>query len=80
MAMATQYGHGHDHDQDIDEHLDEKHRKALFLELSRHHGQSWFTSTSKDPFSEYPGFIHKINLSKVKENLDGNYNFRYGDI
>ena len=65
---------------DIVEHLDKKHRKALFVELSRHHGQSWFTSTSKDAFSEYPSFIHKINLPKVKESLDGNYNFRSGDI
>ena len=65
---------------DIVEHLDKKHRKALFFELSRHHSQSWFTSTSKDAFSEYPSVIHKINLPKVKESLDCNYNSRYGDI
>ena len=48
--------------------------------IRQHHGQSWFTSTSKDAFSEYPSFINKINLPKVKESLDGNYNFRSGDI
>ncbi len=65
---------------DIIEHLDEKHRKALFLEVSKHNAQSWFTSTSKDAFSEYPSFIDKINIQEIKENFDGNYYFRYGDI
>ena len=32
---------------DIVEHLDEKHKYALFLEISKHYAQSWFTSTSK---------------------------------
>ena len=64
---------------DIVEHLDRKHRLALFLEISRHHGQSWFTSTSKDVFTEYPNFIDKINLSNIKESFDGNYHFRCGD-
>ena len=65
---------------DIIEHLDKKHRSALFLEVSRHNAQSWFTSTSKDAFSEYPSFIDKINLQVIKENFDGNYHFKYGDI
>ena len=65
---------------DIIEHLDKKHRKALFLEVSRHNAQSWFTSTSKDAFSEYPSFIDKINLQEIKQNFNGNYHFRYGDI
>ncbi len=65
---------------DIIEHLDKKHRNALFLEVSRHNAQSWFTSTNKDAFSVYPSFIDKINLKKIKENSDGNYYFRYGDI
>ncbi len=65
---------------DIVEHLDDKHRKALFIEISRHRAQTWFTSTSKDAFLEYPSFIDKINLKKIKENFDGNYHFRYGDI
>ena len=65
---------------DIIEHLDKKHRRALFLEVSRHNAQSWFTSTSKDAFLEYPSFIDKINLQEIKENFDGNYHFRYGDI
>ena len=65
---------------DIAEHLDDKHRAALFLEISRHQAQSWFTSTSKDAFLEYPSFIHKINLPKTKEIFDGDYHFRYGDI
>lgn len=65
---------------DIIEHLDKRHRTALFLEVSRHNAQSWFTSTTKDAFSEYPSFIDKINLQEIKENFDGNYHFRYGDI
>ena len=64
---------------DIVEHLDKKHRMALFLEISRHHAQSWFTSTNKDVFAEYPNFIDKINLSNIKGNFDGNFHFRYGD-
>ena len=65
---------------DIIEHLDKKYRKALFLEVSRHNAQSWFTSTSMDSFLEYPSCIDKINLQEIKENFDGNYYFRYGDI
>ena len=65
---------------DIIEHLDNKHRTALFLEVSKHRAQSWFTSTSMDAFSEYPSFIDKINLQEIKENFDGNYHYRYGDI
>ena len=65
---------------DIVEHLDEKHRRGLFSEISRYNAQSWFTSTSKDDFSEFPGFIDKINISKIKQSFDGNYHFRYGDI
>ncbi len=65
---------------DIIEHLDKKHRKALFLEVSKLNAQSWFTSTNKDAFLEYPSFIDKINLEEIKENFDGNYHFRYGDI
>ena len=48
---------------DIIEHLDKKRRAALFLEVSRHNAQSWFTSTSKDAFAGYPSFIDKINAS-----------------
>ena len=65
---------------DIIEHLDSKHRRALFLEVSRYDAQSWFTSTNKEAFLEYPSFIDKINLQEIKENFDGNYHFRYGDI
>ena len=65
---------------DIIEHLDNKHRTALFFEVSKHKAQSWFTSTSMDAFSEYPSFIDKINLQEIKENFDGNYHYRYGDI
>ena len=65
---------------DIAEHLDNKHRAALFLEISKHQAQSWFTSTSKDAFSKYPSFIDKINLPKTKESYNGDYHFRYGDI
>ncbi len=65
---------------DIIEHLDKKHRKALFLEVSKLNAQSWFTSTDMDAFLEYPSLIDKINLQEVKENFDGNYHFRYGDI
>ena len=65
---------------DIVEHLDDKHRKALFIEISRHRAQTWFTSPSKDAFLQYPSFIDKINLQDIKENFDGNYHFKYGDI
>lgn len=65
---------------DIIEHLDKDYRTALFLETSRHEAQSWFTSTSKDAFSEFPGFIDKINLPKIKESFNGNYHYRNGDI
>ena len=65
---------------DIVEHLDDKHRAALFSEISRHQAQSWFTSTTKDAFLEYPSFIDKINLPKTKESYNGDYHFRYGDI
>lgn len=65
---------------DIIEHLDSKHRRALFLEVSRYDAQSWFTSTNKEAFLEYPSFIDKINLQEIKENFDGNYHFTYGDI
>ncbi len=65
---------------DIIEHLDKKHRKALFLEVSKLNAQSWFTSTDMDAFLEYPSLIDKINLQEIKENFDGNYHFRYGDI
>ncbi len=64
---------------DIVEHLDKKHRTALFIEISRHRAQSWFTSTSKDTFLEYPNLIEKINLPKIKEKNNGNYHFSYGD-
>ena len=65
---------------DIIEHLDKEYRTALFLETSRHDAQSWFTSTSKEAFSEFPGFIDKINLPKIKESFNGNYHYRNGDI
>ena len=65
---------------DIVEHLDNKHKEALFLEISRHYAQTWFTSTSKDPFSSFPGAIDKINLPKIMYDLNGNYHFRNGEI
>tara|TARA_B100001063_G_C16710056_1_gene527500 strand:- start:15 stop:1238 length:1224 start_codon:yes stop_codon:yes gene_type:complete len=64
---------------DIVEHLDKKHRCALFLEISRHEGQSWFTSTSKDAFEEYPTSIDKINLPEIMNRFNGKYDFQYGE-
>ena len=64
---------------DIIEHLDKKHRCALFLEISRYEGQSWFTSTSKDAFAEYPTLIDKINLPKIMNCFKGKYDFQYGE-
>ena len=64
---------------DIVEHLDKKHRYALFLEISRHEGQSWFTSTSKEAFAEYPTLIDKINLPKIMNRFKGKYDFQYGE-
>jgi len=64
---------------DIVEHLDKKHRCALFLEISRHEGQSWFTSTSKEAFAEYPTLIDKINLHETMNRFKGKYDFQYGE-
>ena len=64
---------------DIVEHLDEKHRSALFLEISRHEGQAWFTSTSKEAFATYPTLIDKINLPKIMNRFKGKYDFQYGE-
>ncbi|MFL2830832.1 MAG: DNA replication/repair protein RecF [Candidatus Puniceispirillales bacterium] len=65
---------------DIVEHLDEKHRSALFLEISRHEGQAWFTSTSKEAFAAYPTLIDKINLPKIMDLFKGKYDFQYGEV
>ena len=65
---------------DIIEHLDKKHRNSLFLEVSRHHDQTWFTSTSKEAFDDYPGLIRKINLPKIMESTNAKYDYRHGEI
>ena len=65
---------------DIVEHLDENHRYALFLEISKHFAQSWFTSTSKEPFETFPTSINKIFLPKVINNNKGHYDYRNGDV
>ena len=65
---------------DIIEHLDEKHRHALFLEVSKHFAQSWFTSTNKEPFETFPNIIDKISLPKVMNNNKGYYDYRNGDV
>ncbi|MDC1134063.1 AAA family ATPase [Alphaproteobacteria bacterium] len=65
---------------DIIEHLDEKHRHALFLEVSKHFAQSWFTSTNKEPFEKFPNIINKIFLPKVMNNNKGYYDYRNGDV
>ena len=65
---------------DIIEHLDEKHRHALFLEVSKHFAQSWFTSTNKEPFETFPNIMNKIFLPKVMNNNKGYYDYRNGDV
>ncbi len=65
---------------DIVEHLDEKHRKALFLEVTRHCAQSWFTSTSKLAFEDYPDTIRKICLPVVMNDFEGYYDYKNGEI
>ena len=65
---------------DIVEHLDEKHRKALFLEVTRHCAQSWFTSTSKSAFEDYPDKIDKIYLPAVMNDFKGYYDYKNGEI
>ena len=65
---------------DIVEHLDEKHKTALFLEISRHCAQSWFTSTSKEAFKDYPKKIDKIYLPKVTGDLKGCYDYKMENI
>ena len=64
---------------DIVEHLDEKHRYALFLEISKHYAQSWFTSTSKEAFEDFPKNIDKIFLPKVINDSKGYYDYQNGD-
>ena len=64
---------------DIVEHLDEKHKYALFLEISKHYAQSWFTSTSKKAFEEFPENIDKIFLPKVMNDSKGYYDYQNGD-
>ena len=65
---------------DVVEHLDEKHKTALFLEISRHCAQSWFTSTSKEAFKNYPKKIDKIYLPKVTGDLKGYYDYKMENI
>ena len=65
---------------DLVEHLDDKHRSALFREISRHLAQSWFTSTSKEPFENYPKKIDKIYLPKLKGELKGFYDYKMENI
>ena len=65
---------------DIVEHLDEKHKTALFLEISRHCAQSLFTSTSKEAFKNYPKKIDKIYLPKVTGDLKGCYDYKMENI
>ena len=65
---------------DIVEHLDEKHRYSLFLEVSKHFAQSWFTSTNKEPFETFPNTMNKIFLPKVMNNNKGYYDYRNGDV
>ena len=65
---------------DIVEHLDEKHKTALFLEISRHCAQSWFTCTSKEAFKNYPKKIEKIYLPKVTGDLKGCYDYKMENI
>ena len=65
---------------DVVEHLDEKHKTALFLEISRHCAQSWFTSTSKEAFKNYPKKIDKIYLPKVIGDLKGCYDYKMEKI
>ena len=65
---------------DIVEQKKKKHRSALFLEISRHEGQAWFTSTSKEAFADYPTLIDKINLPKIMDLFKGKYDFQYGEV
>ena len=60
---------------DIVEHLDEKHRNALYKEVSKHCAQSFFTSTSLSAFEAYPHEIDKIHLPTVKNNFKSYYDF-----
>ncbi|MDC1357039.1 DNA replication/repair protein RecF [Pseudomonadota bacterium] len=65
---------------DIVEHLDEKHRVALYQEVTRHSAQVWFTSTSKEAFKKYPNTIDKIYLPRVLGDLKGYYDFKMEKI
>ncbi len=39
---------------DIVEHLDEKHKQSLFLKMSKHKSQCWFTCTNLKYFKNFP--------------------------
>ena len=65
---------------DIIEHLDKDYRKSLFEEIMSHQAQTWFTSTSKEAFDDYPGLIRKIDLLKVKQSNKAKYDFRHGEV
>ena len=65
---------------DIIEHLDKDYRKSLFEEIMCHQAQTWFTSTSKEAFDDYPGLIRKIDLLKVKQSNKAKYDFRHGEV
>ena len=64
---------------DIVEHLDERHRFALFTEISKHCAQSWFTSTDKINFKIFPTKLEKIFLPEVVNDFQGSYNHLNGD-
>ena len=55
---------------DIVEHLDEKHKNALFNVTSKYKSQCWFTSTDFKYFDTYPGSINKISVDDLNKKLN----------
>ena len=62
---------------DIVEHLDEKHKNALFNVTSKYKSQCWFTSTDFKYFDTYPGSINIISVDDLNKKLNFNKELVY---
>ena len=51
---------------DIVEHLDKKHKQSLFLKVSKHKSQCWFTSTNLKYFKNFPIPYKAISVDNLQ--------------
>ena len=54
------------HLDDIVEHLDKNHKKSLFLRISKHKSQCWFTSTNLKYFKTFPMPYKAISVDNLQ--------------